>query len=45
MSVSKGKECFENARYGLEVLKKENRTFIVADGLVEMAKKKSPKQS
>jgi len=41
ISVAKGKECFENARYGLEVLKKEKRTFIIADGLVQKAKKRA----
>jgi PAS domain S-box-containing protein len=41
ISVSKGKECFENARVGLDVLKKEKRIFIISDGLVEKAKKRA----
>lgn len=39
MSVSKGKEAFENAKIGMFKIKSNKDSFIVADGLLEKEKK------
>ena len=41
ISVAKGKDALENARFGLEKLHKDKQNFIVANGLVEKVKEKA----
>ncbi|GAB6073370.1 EAL domain-containing protein [Nautilia lithotrophica] len=38
ISVSKGKEAFENARIGMNKIKHNRDSFIIADGLLEIEK-------
>jgi PAS domain S-box-containing protein len=39
ISVSRGKEAFENARIGMNKIKNNKDSFIVADGMIEKEKK------
>ncbi|WP_457560543.1 EAL domain-containing protein [Caminibacter sp.] len=41
ISIAKGKDAFENARYGIEIIKEEKNDFIIANHLVEKMKKKA----
>ncbi len=41
ISIARGKEAFENARFGLEKLQETKHNFIVANGLVENVKQKA----
>jgi PAS domain S-box-containing protein len=41
VSLSEGKHCFDNAREGLQILKKEKRNFIIAKDLIGQIKKRA----
>ena len=41
ISIAKGKDAFENARFGLEKLHKEKQNFIISNGLIEKEKEKA----
>jgi PAS domain S-box-containing protein len=43
ISVARGKKALENARYGMEIAKKEKQMFVLADGILEENKKKVEK--